>query len=780
MTPARARPFFLRSVLLVGMLAGAVAFLLLQRPSAGSAAVEGDLRRLLGSLADLALVVPSASSGVAPFFVERTEVTNERFAAFVAATGYAPEQPGDFLTELRIDGSLRVGEELARRPVAFVSAADAEAYARWRGGRLPTHMEWMDLIGAAAHAAFEPRGVVSRYRHNLLETGLERTAIVGTFESGKTHRRSSVVAPPVYDLIGNVAEWVRAAGPGTPDYGILGGSFRDSTDRALDRFFGEFEAAERRSDAIGFRCLLPDATSFARTLLAALSRCDDSTFKSAIAELRPFGAPLERLIESIRIADARVGETPLDPPFAIRDALHDLGDGRILRFQRSRDGVSTAGGIVAPWSAELIDSERGVVDAVGIGTIRGEPYLEFEGEEDRVLFATQGEDRAESGSRLHLAIEEDRVAILDVVTHDELRPLPELPVFRVHGFARSLPRCVATEPARLSFSACPGTASGMDIQELTIAGDRLTVRRLAGVTAAEDLHASSADSRIYAFGTIGLSWPSFDPNCIDLPDVIAAGYSLPGGDRLSNRALLLPEGDVPPHRADSRSDRLFVFLADGTLGIVEGLAAGEPRWIPSRPLPDPALRYLSSTRIKDGAIVEAADRKQERVVLLELDRGGRVRTTREIENLGTRRTEIVRLRDGTILLFDSEGAMHRLDERLESKFVTKSRAYAADIAAPALVDFDHDGVAELIAAASHESFARIDLETGEELDRWSFDDRTLLAIVSPPATAPECGVMLAVNDRGLFRLGAGSTRVDAAARRLSRALRDERTSESQP
>jgi formylglycine-generating enzyme required for sulfatase activity len=119
---------------------------------------------------------------VGPFSIDRTEVTNAQFAAFVKATGYVtlaerrpdpalyPGVPADQLKPSSLvfvgaaglgsgDPSLwwRVvdgaswkhpegpGSDLAgreRHPVVQVAFEDAMAYARWRGRDLPTEAEW--------------------------------------------------------------------------------------------------------------------------------------------------------------------------------------------------------------------------------------------------------------------------------------------------------------------------------------------------------------------------------------------------------------------------------------------------------------------------------------------------------------------------------------------------------------------------------------------------------------------------------------------------------------
>jgi len=65
------------------------------------------------------------------FYIDRTEVSNRQYKEFVDATGHrAP-----FIWSSGFD-------DIADRPVVHVTLQDAEAYARWRGKRLPTSLEW--------------------------------------------------------------------------------------------------------------------------------------------------------------------------------------------------------------------------------------------------------------------------------------------------------------------------------------------------------------------------------------------------------------------------------------------------------------------------------------------------------------------------------------------------------------------------------------------------------------------------------------------------------------
>ncbi len=222
--------------------------------------------------------------------VGTTEVRMADYHAFVATTGAAMPAPTDFVQE-------------AHHPVVGVSRADAEHFARWLTAqereagiieptdeyRLPTDAEWSALVGIKEERGESPYDRGRQARSSLLphfSWGTQWPPPPGTGNFSDTSAlpyvspqytiehytdRFPFLAPVgsfapnalgIYDLIGNVQEWVsdEYGGPsGFPfrHYGVTrGGDYTSFRPGQLSTGIRTPRPADYRSPTVGFRLLL--------------------------------------------------------------------------------------------------------------------------------------------------------------------------------------------------------------------------------------------------------------------------------------------------------------------------------------------------------------------------------------------------------------------------------------------------------------------------------------------------------------------------------------------
>ena len=183
---------------------------------------------------------PSMRLRVEGFAIQAHEVTNDQFAAFVEATGYVTEAERAATSDDPRAGSavftrdakgmngrwvLRKGatwrapegtgssiDGKGRHPVVHVTFADARAYAKWAGGRLPSEEEWEY---AASSGLPDP---ANRFSGAIDDKGVPRAnhwqGVFPVKDEGKDGFSGTAPAScfpadrnGVHDLIGNVWEW---------------------------------------------------------------------------------------------------------------------------------------------------------------------------------------------------------------------------------------------------------------------------------------------------------------------------------------------------------------------------------------------------------------------------------------------------------------------------------------------------------------------------------------------------------------------------------------------
>lgn len=234
------------------------------------------------------------------FWMDRTEVTNAEFAAFVDATGYVtvPERPVDavahpglppemqkpgavvFIMPNDVSGMGDISqwwqyvpganwrhpggpdtsiEGRDRFPVTAIAHEDALAYAAWKGRVLPSEAQWEWASRAADPGAPNPRaqpGEANTWQGlfpviNEAEDGFVGIAPVGCFEPN---------ALGLYDMIGNLWEWTADAYEGAPGTRVIkGGSWLCAPSYCLRYRPGarQPQEADLATTHLGFRTIAP-------------------------------------------------------------------------------------------------------------------------------------------------------------------------------------------------------------------------------------------------------------------------------------------------------------------------------------------------------------------------------------------------------------------------------------------------------------------------------------------------------------------------------------------
>jgi formylglycine-generating enzyme required for sulfatase activity len=212
------------------------------------------------------------------FWMDRTEVTNEQYAAFLNKQGNQSEggvtwldlEDTDCLIE-RVGGKYQPKDNYADHPVIEVSWYGAIAYCAWADKRLPTEAEWEKA------ASWDPRAR-RKWRYpwgdesdpnqcNSIEKGPGWTTPVGQYSPDGDSPYG------LTDMAGNVWEWTSSLHEPYPydkedgrenpaaagERVIRGGSWSDDQKRVRAADRGDSEPFFA-SDDVGFRCARSDSS----------------------------------------------------------------------------------------------------------------------------------------------------------------------------------------------------------------------------------------------------------------------------------------------------------------------------------------------------------------------------------------------------------------------------------------------------------------------------------------------------------------------------------------
>lgn len=201
---------------------------------------------------------PAHEIDLPAFEIDRFEVTNADFAAFVETT--------DYVTDAEKSGKKSwwdsFGDGKESHPVVRVTWNDAAAYCAWLDKRLPTEAEWEKAARGTEGLRFPWGNAWDPSKANVKATGLRGTVVVGSFGAG---------ASPygIEDMAGNAWEWtVNWYQPypgntvGDAYYGeicrvIRGGAWFDNEPQSTTFNRNCAEPNKTASDELGFRCVRP-------------------------------------------------------------------------------------------------------------------------------------------------------------------------------------------------------------------------------------------------------------------------------------------------------------------------------------------------------------------------------------------------------------------------------------------------------------------------------------------------------------------------------------------
>lgn len=196
---------------------------------------------------------PEHTVTITGFWIGQTEVTNAQYARCIADGACTPPHNDNW-----------TNPDQADFPVTHVDWEQANTYAQWAGGRLPTEAEWEKAARGTDGRTF-PWGDDVTDEQRLNFNAMTGAVAVGSYPAGASPYGA-------LDMAGNVEEWVAdwyapdayaqssGANPTGPTTGILrvvrGGSFKSSGGGVRTSVRGR-AAPAINFDNVGFRVVVP-------------------------------------------------------------------------------------------------------------------------------------------------------------------------------------------------------------------------------------------------------------------------------------------------------------------------------------------------------------------------------------------------------------------------------------------------------------------------------------------------------------------------------------------
>lgn len=212
---------------------------------------EKEVRAAALQILDITVCVPAGPALIGeectPLEIDEFEigvypVTNAQYYQFVQETGYTPPKEWEGRAELSYESYALKGDH----PVVWVSCEDAEAYANYVSGRLPSFAEWQSAARGTDDRLFPWGYEIDTPRCNTAELGADGTTPVGAFKDGTSPFGC-------YDMVGNVWEWTNTPYDEEETFRVAcGGAWYYSHDYSTCTSF-DFFSTNYAEFVIGFR-----------------------------------------------------------------------------------------------------------------------------------------------------------------------------------------------------------------------------------------------------------------------------------------------------------------------------------------------------------------------------------------------------------------------------------------------------------------------------------------------------------------------------------------------